>query len=119
MHKHVDNIYEEILGSFKQKPPILPVSIIRKNVLNILLRITLFLRKLDNKNIPLDNIPKEDFFNLSEICSNLEDMLYYLEDSFDGSKKKYKEIEELNETINLFNDNLHTIFNDINNKINK
>ena len=46
-------------------------------------------------------------------------MLYYIEDSFDGSKEKYKEIEQFNETINLFNDNLNTIFNDINNKINK
>ena len=119
LHKHIDNIHKEILISFKKNPPILPINIIRKNILEILLKITLFIRKLDKDKTLINNIPKEDFYNLSEICSSLEDMLYYIEDAFNGGKKNYKEIEQLDETINLFNNNLQVIFNDINNKINK
>jgi hypothetical protein len=118
LHKHIDCIHKEILISFKKNPPILPINIIRKNILEILLKITLFIRKLDKKNTLINDIPKEDFYNLTEICSNLEDMLYYIEDEFNSKKTNYKEIEQLDETINLFNNNLQIIFNDINNKIN-
>lgn len=115
--KHIKKIHDEIFESFNKTPPLLPISISRKKILEILLKITLFLRELDGENTQIENIPKEDFFNLSEICSNLEDMLYFMEESGKG-KNDYKEIEQFNETINLFEKNLPILFNEIKNKIN-
>ena len=74
-HTHIDNIHKEISVLFKKNPPILPISIIRKNILEILLKITLFLRTLDKKNTSLNNIPKEDFWlsiNLDAILSIIQ-----------------------------------------------
>jgi len=118
LNKHIENIYKEILIFSKKNPPILPVNITRKNILDVLLKISLFLRELDKKNIQTIEILKQDFFHLSEICANLEDMLYYLEDSFNASKSNFEEIEQFNETINLFEKNLPIIFNEIKDKIN-
>ncbi len=115
--KHIKKVHNEILNSFDKNPPLLPISLSRKKILEILLKITLFLRELDNKNTQLENIPKEDFYNLSEICSNLEDMLYFMEDPY-KDKNDYQEIEQFNETINLFEKNLPALFNEIKNKIN-
>ncbi|MCG8573039.1 MAG: hypothetical protein MJB14_23145 [Spirochaetes bacterium] len=106
----------EILQIYKKHPPLLPINVTRKSILKCLLKISCFLRSLDHQQIPLAKLPKEEMYTISSINSNLDEMLYFLENQ-KSEPKDIKEIEHLNNTIKLFSEKLPEIFESIRMKI--
>lgn len=114
--KQVEQFAREIEGIYNHNPPLLPVNMTRKNVLDCLLSISKFLRSLDRMRIEVNRLPKDEMFALSTITGNLENMLHFFE-FWDRQPEQTEGIIELNETIDNFKDNLGYIFENIRDKI--
>lgn len=80
LHRLLEREHVSVRNNLLEKHQLLPLNIIRKNILAILLSITDFIRKMDEQKIDLDSIPKKDVYGVMQIENAMLDTLEILED---------------------------------------